>query len=495
METIGCGINARAFDSNFDDYTTDVKPDDVKQVGFTVHLFTTRLSKSNILSELNACLTLALPLAGAQLAQSATAFIDTIMMGLLGSETLAAGGLGAALFNTLLIAGAGILTAVSPLVAEAFGANQPQQIKRVVQQGLWLSVILAIPLTLLAGQGAYVLRLLGQEPETAALTAVYLKAIAWGYLPAFGFAVLRNYVSALSQPRPVMVIILFGTVLNAIGNYVLMFGKLGLPALGLGGIGYASALSLWSMFAAIALYVSVQQPFKAHGIFLTVFSAGWKSMRDLIRVGVPIGTFAIAETGLFAVTTVLIGQMGATTLAAHQIALQTAAITFMVPLGTSFATTVRVGQLYGQGNLPRARLAGYVGISLGALFMGLMALVVWIMPAPIVGLFIDLRDPANQPVVELAKQLLGVAAMFQIADGIQVCAAGALRGLKDTYVPMLIGVVAYWGVGLTSGYLLSQSFGAVGLWWGLALGLAVASVVLTWRFATMRIGKLAIASN
>jgi multidrug resistance protein, MATE family len=459
------------------------------------HLFTTQVKKTNLLPELNACLVLALPLAGAQLAQSATAFIDTVMMGWLGSQTLAAGGLGATLFNNLLTVGSGILTAVSPLVAEAFGASKPQQISRIVQQGLWLAAVLTVPVVLLISQSSHVLSLLGQEPGTAALATVYLKAIAWGYLPGYGFAVLRNYVSGLSKPRPVTAIIVFGTLFNAIANYIFMFGKLGLPALGLAGIGYASALSLWGMFIALALYVSWQQPFRAHAIFPALLRVGWQGMGELLRVGIPIGTFAIVESGLFAVTTILIGQMGSELLAAHQIALQTVAITFMVPLGTSFATTIRVGQLYGQGEFQRARFAGYVGIGLGGVFMGLMALVMWVMPEPIVSLYLDLSDPINQPVVSLAKQLLGVAAMFQLADGIQVCAVGALRGFKDTYIPMLIGIAAYWGVGLTSGYVLSRTLGlgAVGLWWGLALGLAVASLVLTWRFATLRLGRTAIA--
>jgi len=190
-----------------------------------------------------------------------------------------------------------------------------------------------------------------------------------------------------------------------------------------------------------------------------------------------MGVLSVVEVGLFAVTTVLMGQLGTVALAAHQIAIQTAAITFTIPSGIGLATTVQVGQLLGQGNFKRAKRAGLIGIALGCLFMSSMAVLFWTMPGSIVALYLDIHDPLNAEVVKLAKSLLLVAAMFQLADGIQVTAIGALRGFKDTQIPMLIGLATYWGVGLTSGYVLGLTlgFGGVGLWWGLALGLAVAA--------------------
>lgn len=444
------------------------------------------LKKSKAIAEVRASLLLAVPLAAAQLAQSATAFVDTVMMGMLGSSTIAAGGLGANAFNLLLIVSSVIVSAVSPLVAQAFGAGKTDMVGRVVRQGLWLSVILGIPLTLLLWYAGPILLLLGQEPKTVALAETYLRAIAWGFLPGLGLAVLKNFVTALSVPRPVMVIVVGGTVLNIVGNYLLMFGKLGLPALGLAGIGWASTLSIWSMFVALVIYIQSQRQFQVYGVFRNLHQFEGRVFRELLQVGLPIGVLAAVEVGMFTATTLLMGTLGTVTLAAHQIALQTVSISFTVPLGISFATTVRVGQLVGQGNAKGARRAGYVGIAMGGLFMAFAAVLFWMMPVRIVSLYLNINNPANVAVAKLAKTLLGVAAIFQIVDGIQINAAGALRGLKDTRVPMVIGIVAYWCIGLTGGYILGikLGFGGVGLWWGLAIGLAVAAIVLTWRFST-----------
>jgi MATE family multidrug resistance protein len=447
--------------------------------------------KSRVISEINSCLTLAIPLAGAQLAQSAVAFVDTVMMGWLGSQTIAAGGLGASTFNVLLITGIAIVSAVSPLTAEAYGAGQVKYVGRVVRQGLWVALLLALPVTLFLWNAGLLLRLTGQQPETVVLTETYLQAIAWGYFPALSFAVLRSYISSLSQTRPIIVVIVSGTLLNILANYVLMFGKFGLPALGLSGIGWASTLSLWSTFIALTVHILLQPQLRVYQAFARLYQFERRIFGELLRIGLPIGVLAISEAGLFTVTTFLMGRLGTTALAAHQIALQTAAMAFMIPLGVSFATTVRVGQQIGQGDRAGARLAGYVGIGLGAVCMAAMGVLMWTVPERIVSLYLDVDDRANAAVVDLAKSLLGVAAVFQIVDGVQVTANGALRGLKDTYIPMMIGIFAYWGLGLISGYVLSSQleWGGIGLWWGLAIGLAVAATVLTWRFSTMRLAR------
>ena len=446
-------------------------------------------SKSGVIAEIKECLLLAVPLAGAQLSQAATTFVDTVMMGILGSQSIAAGALGAATFFLLINVGSGIVSAVSPLAAEAYGGGRVEQVGRVVQQGLWLSVILAVPVTLLIWHSGFVLRLLGQEPENVALAEAYLRAIAWGYLPGLGFAVLRNFVAALSRPRPVIVVMISGTVFNVAANYVLAFGKFGLPALGIAGLGWASALSLWGMFAALAIYILWQPQLRVYKALTNLHHFERKEFGELVRVGVPIGVLAGVEGGFFTFVTFLMGHLGTVTLAAHQIALQTAVVTFTIPLGISIAATVRVGQLMGQENPTGARLAGFVSIGIAAMFMGMMGIMFWTIPGAIVSLYIDTTDPANAAVVSLAKTLLGVAAMFQIVDGIQVTAAGALRGLKDTRIPLLIGIVAYWGIGLSCGYTLGLGlgFGGVGLWWGFAIGLAVAAGVLTWRFSTAQV--------
>ncbi|WP_448597105.1 MATE family efflux transporter [Thermoleptolyngbya sp.] len=442
-------------------------------------------TKSAIATESRELFWLALPLAGAQLSQSATGFVDTVMMGRLGSESLAAGGLCATYFVALLLLGGAIVAAVSPLAAEAYGAKNPQRVGAVNRQGLWLALLLSLPITALIWHGDAVLSRTGQSAAMLDLGRPYLRAIALGYLPGVGFAALKSTVSALSRPRPIILIMLGGMLINMTLNYALTLGKFGLPQLGLAGIGWASAISLWSMFGAIALYILRQPSLRPYGLLSQLHRFDAKLFWELVRIGLPIGILAAIEVGLFTVTTFLIGQLGTVPLAAHQVALQTAAVTFTIPLGISFATTVLVGQRLGQRQFSLAKLAGYLGIGMGSLFMAVMALIFWLMPETIVSLYIDVRDPANREVVELAKKLLWVAAMFQLVDGIQVTATGALRGLKDTQVPMLIGLLAYWGVGLTSGYWLGlqAGLGAVGLWWGLALGLTVAAIILPWRFS------------
>ncbi len=448
------------------------------------HSMHTFFTSPRFFAEVRASSFLAAPLASAQLAQAATGFVDTVMIGSLGSQALAAGGLGSITFGSLLIICTNIVAAVSPLVAEAYGAGKPHRVGQVTNHGLWLALFLSIPLTLLVWNAAPVLLLLGQQPDTVALARDYLHAIAWGFLPALGFVALKSFVAAVSQPRPVMVIMMGSVVLNGLMNYVLIFGKLGFPALGVAGAGWASMIAYWVMFLVLSMYALSQRSLRSYRVFHDLLSVNRVRLMEIVAIGWPIGVLAAFETGMFTVTTLLAGQLGSTTLAAHQIALQTATITFMVPLGISQATTIRVGQFMGQRNPTAAKLAGYVGIALGAVFMGAMALLMWLMPERIVSVYLDLNQPENRPVVAIASALLGVAAIFQIFDGIQVIAAGALRGLKDTRVPMVMGVISYWVVGFSSSFMLGMivGWGGTGLWWGLALGLAVAATVLTWRF-------------
>jgi len=441
-------------------------------------------------SEVKKCLVLAVPLVVAQLAQSATGFVDTVMMGWLGSQTIASGALGGVIFSYCLLIVSAIVSAVSPLAAQAYGTGNKEKVGTIVRLGLGISLVLGIPITLLLYNGGALLLLLGQNANTVALAEIYLRAIALGFIPALGFAVLKSFLSALLQPQLVIVTVVLGTLLNITANYVLMFGKLGFPALGLAGIGWASALSLWSMFVALTVYILNQPRFAVYGIFRASSKKAFslehrRIIGEIFQVGLPIGGLIAVEAGLFTVVTFIIGQLGTNALAAHQIALQTIAISFQIALGISLATTVRVGQLVGQNDLLATRLAGYVGIAIAALCMSLVGITFWLVPKSIISLYIDINDPSNAHVVVLAIKLLGVAAIFQIVDGVQVTAGGALRGLKDTRIPMFIGIFAYWCVGLSTGYTfgISSGYGAIGLWWGLAIGLGIAAMVMTWRFS------------
>lgn len=439
---------------------------------------------SPIRTEIKESLRLTIPLASAQVAQAATGFVDTVMMGWLGQETIAAGGLAATTFTTLLITTTGVVVGLSPLIAEAYGSGYNKRIQQLTRQGIWLSLLVAIPVMLLLGHIDYLMRHLGQAATTVTLAKTYLDVMLWGFLPALMFAMLKSVVSSLSQTRPVIVIVVVGTVFNAIANYILGFGKLGFTALGLKGIALASALSQWLMLLLLIIYILKHSQLRSYQLFANFHQLEPKILREILWIGVPIAISFAFEVGLFTVTTYLMGILGTDVLAAHQIVFQTIAVIFMVPLGMSFATTIRVGQWNGQQNSRGVRRAAYISICLGAMFMTIMAIALLVFPRQVIALYLDVDNPENARVISLATSMLTIAALSQILDGVQTTAAGALRGLKDTRVPMLLSFLAFWGVGLTSGYLLGfqLGFSGVGLWLGQLLGVAVSAGVFVWRF-------------
>lgn len=433
---------------------------------------------------------LALPLILAQLAQNTMSFVDTLMAARLGKEALAGIALGSTSFSFVLLILSGVILAVSPLVAQAHGADKPQEASRAVRQGLWLGLLLFVPAFALFWNAEPLLLHLGQAPETASLSSGYLRAISWGLLPAFGTTALRGLLEGLATTRPIMLFSLIGVGLNIVANNALMFGRWGFPALGLVGTGYATTFVYTAIFLMLALYVTVK--FGRYRIFDDLRRPDVKMLYELVRVGLPIAFMLGFEVSMFAATAFLMGLLGSAQLAAHQIALQSASVTFMVPLGLAIATSIRVGQAVGRGNVEAARRAGYVGIGGSVLFMCLSALTFWLAPRFVIGLYLDLGNPANFEVVALATGFLALAAAFQLFDGLQVSASGALRGFKDTRVPMLITLFSYWLVGLGSGTLLCFGFGlgGRGLWLGLVFGLATAAGLLVWRFYHAFRGRL-----
>ena len=266
-----------------------------------------------------------------------------------------------------------------------------------------------------------------------------------------------------------------------------MFGKWGFPALGLVGTGWATSIVYTFMALVMIVFLQISPLFSRYRVFSRLRRPDPRFFVEIFRIGWPIGASYGIEGGLFSITALLIGLISTVELAAHQIAIQCAAYTFMVPMGIGIASSVRVGQSIGRGEPHAARRAGFSGMLLAFLFMSCTAIVFWIWPAQIVALYLDVQDAANQEVVKMSITLLGVAAVFQVFDGVQVASSGALRGLKDTRIPMLLAFLSYWGIGLMSGYLLGFYAGgnAVGLWWGLVLGLAAASVLLTMRFSRL----------
>ena len=438
---------------------------------------------SSLRRELRATLRLAGPVVAAQLAHISMSFVDTVMVGRLGPEALAGVALGHTVFFFFAIMGQGTVRAVGPMVSQAVGAQQPTVVARSVRQGLWLAAGFGGLILVILSSMEPLLRWSGQSDVAVEGAMAYLWAARWGLLPFLGFGALRSFVEGLSRPLPVTIISLIGVGLNIGANEVLMFGHWGLPALGLAGTGWATTIVFTALFGGLAVFVHRVPPFAEHNVFRHIRRPDGAYLRELLRIGGPMGVSRGIESSLFLVTTVMMGTLGTMALAAHQVALQCAAFTFMVPLGIGMAGTVRVGQAAGRGDEAAARRAGGVSIGLATLFMCATAVLFVTLPRPIVGLYIDLSAPGNTEVVALAVQLLGVAALFQVFDGLQVAAHGALQGLKDTRVPMGIAAITYWGVGLTTGYVWGvQAESPEGLWWGLVVGLAAAAVLLIGRF-------------
>lgn len=440
-------------------------------------------------SNAKALLTTAGPLIIAQLAVMSMSLIDTLMAGRLGSEALASIGLGTAIFGYSLTIFSGLMLAVGPMVSQAQGAGKPQDAANATRHGMMLALLVGIPMTLLFWNAEPLLRLLGQPEATIEITSSYLRAVSFGFAPYLCYLALRGLMEGSLHTRPVMVFSFLGVGVKILLNYCLMFGNFGFPRLGLTGAGFATMIVELLLFTLGVWYVSTR--FRAYRIFSLDKPQG-NILREVLRIGVPISVSLAFESGLFTVTTLLMGTLGELELAAHQIASQSVYFTFMIPLGIASAAAVRVGQAVGKGDTAQVKQMGRLGVAFAALAMLLSALTYWFFPRFVIGLYIDIADPANTDVVRLATVFLGIAAMFQVFDGTQVANAAALRGLKDTRIPMLISLFSYWFIGLGSAVLFAFvfDFGGRGLWFGLVLGLAVAALLLTYRFNVTMLRRL-----
>ena len=436
-----------------------------------------------ILSEIRATLTLAVPLAAANLAQIAMGVVDTVMVGSLGAVPLAAVGLGGGFYFTSAVICQGVLNAVAPLAAFSIGSGDREAAGRVAGAGLALAVLLVAPVVAAMMFADRLLDLIGYDPALAREIGHFLRAVAWGAPGFLGFGVLRSLFAALGRPRIVMVVLAL-CVPTLIGlNWVLIFGHLGAPALGLVGCAYASAINQWLMFLGLALWL---WGLRRRGRAPRLRGEATEIVRDVRRIlalGLSIGGLQALEIGVFVTSAALMGLFGADALGAHQIAINAASVSFMVPLGIGQAATVRVAAARGGGAPHAARRAAYVAMGLGMSFMAGSAIVLWTLPTHIVGVYVDIADPSNQGLVAIALNFIAIASIFQVVDGMQVVAAGALRGYEDTKVPMLFAGLGYWGIGFAGGWAFAfpLGFGPVGLWWGFVLGLAAVAGLLTWR--------------
>ena len=432
--------------------------------------------------ELRDLLALAGPLIAAQLAQIGMNTVDTVMAGRLGPDALAGIALGGVIYQSTLILGMGVLFAVAPLVSQALGADRPDDAGRTARQGLWLALLMGVPVTLLLREVGPLLGRLGQDPGTVALAGGYLDAVAFGYLPALALVAARGFLEGIGDARPIMVVLLAGIAANVVANDALMFGRYGLPALGLVGTGVATALVYTGMAAALYAYVALRH--RRYRVLRGLRRPDPRTLATIFALGWPIGLTLGFEAALFSITAILMGTFGPDALAGHQIAIQAASVTFMVPVGLANATGVRVARAAGARDRDGVRRAGLTGIATAIAFMSVTALVFRFAPALVVAAFLDPGAPGNAATARYAVTFLGLAAVFQVVDGIQVTASGALRGLRDTRVPMLLSFVSYGVVGLGSGVLLAfvADLQGRGLWIGLVIGLATAATLLTTRF-------------
>jgi len=437
-------------------------------------------------SETLATLALGWPMILTNLVEMALTTTDVMLMGRLGPQTLAAGILATNLFFGLAIPGLGVVTAVSPLIAKERGGrpHAVREVRRTVRQGLWSALLLSVIALLVLSQTEWILRALGQDHALAHQASIYMDALMWG-LPAFlGYIVLRSTVAALGRPRAALWAALIAIPINAVLAYGLMFGRLGLPELGLLGAGLATSIATWVMFAMLALQLVTDRRFRRYRLFGRWWELDVPRLFELWRVGLPIGTALTFEVTIFNAAAFLMGLVGETALAAHAIAIQICSVSFMVPLGIGQAATVRVGLAFGAKSEEDIALAGRVAFAIGVGFMVMTALVMLLAPTALAGLFIDVSAAANQEVVRLAAVFLFFGGLFQIADGAQVVVAGMLRGLHDTRVPMVYAGLGYWVIALPLAVVLGFNFhlGGTGIWAALALGLAIVAVLMTMRW-------------
>jgi len=431
---------------------------------------------------------LAVPLILGQLSSIGMNVIDTLLAGHLNAHTLAAVAVGAGVWALAIVASIGVMMAVPPTVAQLAGAGARERIGPVFRQALWLAIMLGVTLLIAVRYGGpLLLDAFGIDPDIVGDTSSFLRAIAWGAPALTMYFAMRGLSEGLALTRPTMYFGLLGLILLAPIGYTLMYGRFGFAARGAQGSGIATATVLWLQLGAFALYLHRRDKYRDIGPFAHFERPHWGEIAALLRLGLPMGAAVLMECALFVCTALLIASLGAITVASHQVAINVASVTFMLPLGLAMATTVRVGHAAGRADAEGVRRAGLVGIGLSLATQVIAASAMALFPIAIASAYTDDAD-----VVALAAQLLVLAAIFQFSDGIQVTANGALRGIKDTTVPMLITFVAYWLIGMPVGYWLAfhQHLGARGMWMGLAAGLTAAASLLLLRFLRVSVRAL-----
>ena len=437
-------------------------------------------------AELGATLRLSWPLAAANLLQMLTYAIDVIFIARLGEDQLAASALAIALFGLVLWALSGLTGAVAPVAAAELGERAPalRPVRRSVRMALWLAVfsgVAGIGICLLLGP---LMHVTGQQAQITALAIEYNSLLVLSLIPMLFNNVLRSFVSTLDRPIFATAITGGGIFVNALANYAFIFGNLGAPELGLQGAAVATILTTLTTLAAYVVAIRLDPKLHRYRVFGRWWSPDWPRLLHIVRIGTPIALTITAEAGIFGAAAFLMGNIGASQLAAHTVALQIAALAFQVPFGVGQAATIRVGYFYGARDPDGMKRAGWTAIVVGTGFMAFTALLMIMIPKPLIAIYVDPWDPKNAVLVGFALQYIVIAAAFQLFDGMQAVAAGALRGLQDTRIPMWIAAFAYWvpGIGTALALGFYTPLEGVGVWIGLATGLTVAAALLGWRW-------------
>jgi MATE family multidrug resistance protein len=438
-----------------------------------------RPERAHLAHEMRATVRLALPLICAQLAAVGSSVIDTVLSGHVSAHVLGSVAVGSNIWSLVIVSGIGMMMALPPSVAQLDGAGRRHEIGAVFRQALWLALGMGVVLWFAVRHAAPLIDLIGVAPSLRDGVQSFLLAISWGTPALTCYFALRGLSEGLSLTRPSMYFSLGGLVLLVPLGYMLMFGKLGIPPQGAHGCGVATAIVLWLELLAFGIYVIFRSNYRGLGLFDHFEWPQLRRIGALMHIGLPMTVTLLAEAGLFVATGLIIATLGEDVVSSHQIALNIASLFFMIPLGLAMAITVRVGNAVGRGDERGVRYAGFCGIGLTLLTQVLSAGLMLGMPYFIARLYTHAPK-----VIALAAQLIMLAGLFQFSDGIQVAANGALRGLKDTRVPMAITLFAYWIVGMPVGWWLAfhRGMGARGMWMGLIVGLTVAAVMLFTRF-------------
>jgi multidrug resistance protein, MATE family len=441
-------------------------------------------SGNHLRLELAETFRLAVPITLTQLGQIAMMTTDLALIGRLGDKAVAAAALASTVFFVSFTFGMGLMSAVAPLAAQAFGARDPHQVRRALRTGLWAALLISLPIMAFPLFGEQILIFLGQAPATAHLAQQNLLGLVWGILPSLWFLAIRGFMSAVNRPAPILWITLVAIPANALLVYLLIHGEWGLPRLELFGAGLATAIVYSGSFLAGLWFATRRQPFRKYHVLGHIWRVDWGLMRQLFIVGAPISFSFLMEYGLFGAAALLMGLIGTTALAAHQIALQVTAILFMVPFGISMAATVRVGHAVGRNDASAVKRSGLVAIWLGVVVVAALTVAVIVGRFAIARLFFGVAASTAGDAIALTATLLLVGATFFVTDGIQTIAAGALRGMNDTRVPLLFAVISYWLIGFTCACALAfwMPLGAIGVWIGLSCGTAVYATLLVLRF-------------